>query len=187
MGDFNGDGESDLVVNNSGNGTVSVLLGHGDGTFSAAVSYAAGSGPQSIAVADFNGDGKVDLAVANNASGTVSVLLGRGDGTFNAAVSYAAGNGPASLAVGDFNGDGIVGPRCHHQQWNYQRGGGASGSRYDGTLLGPVSYRRRQRVIHFTGGGGLQRGWQSGSGCHQQRQWQQRQRALGQTWRRRNL
>ena len=44
---------------------MSVLLGNGDGTFQAAVNYAAGTTPCSVAVGDFNGDGKTDLAVAN--------------------------------------------------------------------------------------------------------------------------
>ena len=73
---------------------MSVLLGNGDGTFQAAVNYAAGAGPSSVAVGDFNGDGKADLAVANYDSDNVSVLLGNGDGTFQAAVNYAAGTSP---------------------------------------------------------------------------------------------
>ena len=44
---------------------MSVLLGNGDGTFQAAVNYAVGNAPYSVAVGDFNGDGKPDLAVAN--------------------------------------------------------------------------------------------------------------------------
>lgn len=117
-GDFNGDGKPDLAVVNQGDGTttnpgsVSILLGKGDGTFQAAVEYAAGQSPNSIAVADFNGDGKLDLAVANQGlvlqaiDGSVSILLGKGDGTFQAAVDYAAGKIPYSIAAGDFNGDG---------------------------------------------------------------------------------
>jgi large repetitive protein len=81
-------------------------LGNGDGTFQAAVNYAVGSWPSSVAVGDFKGDGKLDLAVTNSGSNNVSVLLGNGDGTFGATVNYGAGSGPASLAVGDFNGDG---------------------------------------------------------------------------------
>ena len=104
--DFNADGKPDLVVVNNSAGTVSVLLGNGDGTFQPPVNYAVGSGPAAVAVGDFNGDGKPDLAVANSGSNTVSILLGNGDGTFQAAVNYTVTNGPAFMAVGDFNGDG---------------------------------------------------------------------------------
>src|SRR5579884_1007075 len=50
--DFNGDGKVDLVVVNQGSGTISVLLGNGNGTFQAATSYPAGSNPRSVGVAD---------------------------------------------------------------------------------------------------------------------------------------
>jgi hypothetical protein len=108
-GDFNQDGKTDLVITSlpypTGN-TVMVMLGNGDGTFQAPVSYATGNGPRSIAVADFNGDGIPDLATANHDDDTVSILLGNGDGTFQPHVDYATGYQPVSVAVGDFNGDG---------------------------------------------------------------------------------
>jgi hypothetical protein len=107
VGDFNGDGMLDLAVANPGSNNVSVLLGHGDGTFQAARNFAVGTAPVSLAVGDFNGDGLPDLAVANQNSSNVSVLLGMGDGSFQAAVSFAAGRFPSSVAVGDFNGDGV--------------------------------------------------------------------------------
>ena len=115
VGDFNGDGKADLAVvnRNDGNaGTVTILLGDGDGTFTpVATSPATGNGPESVAVGDFNGDGIPDLAVANNNdgnAGTVTILLGNGDGTFTAAaVSPATGNGPDFVAVADFNGGGV--------------------------------------------------------------------------------
>src|SRR5437899_1714382 len=47
VGDFNGDGIPDLAVANANDGTVSVLLGQGGGTFQASQPYVAGSGPSS--------------------------------------------------------------------------------------------------------------------------------------------
>src|SRR5439155_1263538 len=106
VGDFNGDGVPDLAVANSRSDTVSVLLGGGDRTFQAPLTFAVGRNPVFVVVGDFNGDGVPDLAVANE--GAVSVLLGNGDGTFQAALSLTAGGNPRSLAVGDFNGDGVL-------------------------------------------------------------------------------
>src|SRR5262249_48167687 len=77
------------VANSISNGTVSVLKNLGNGTFTAAVSYAAGSYPRSVAVGDVDGDSDLDLVVATYNSGTVSVLRNQGDGTLAAAVSYA--------------------------------------------------------------------------------------------------
>src|SRR5439155_663074 len=101
------------VTNRVHEGTVSVLLGNGDGTFQAALTSSTGgpepfSGryPLSVAAGDFNGDGKLDLAVANGSSDNVAVLLGNGDGTFQTARTLAVGTVPLSVAAGDFNGDG---------------------------------------------------------------------------------
>jgi hypothetical protein len=106
VGDFNGDGRPDLAVANAQSNTVSVLLGHGDGTFASQLTFATGVQPVSVAVGDVNGDGKPDLATANATSNTVSVLLGMGGGTFAPPQSFAVGITPTSVAVGDVNGDG---------------------------------------------------------------------------------
>lgn len=82
VGDLNGDGQPDVIFTdwNVSNERVSVLLNNGHGTFAAALNYAAGSRPSSLAVGDVNGDGKRDLIVINGFSTEgsipgVSVLL----------------------------------------------------------------------------------------------------------------
>jgi len=106
VGDFNGDGELDLAVANSGAGTISILLGKGDGTFEAPVNYSAGSQPSGVTAADLNGDGKLDLAVANTGSNSTSIFLGNGDGSFQAPIAYSVGSNPSAVIAEDLNGDG---------------------------------------------------------------------------------
>jgi hypothetical protein len=108
VGDFDGDGKLDLAVANSLDNTLTILLGHGDGTFAGTVSPpSTGSGPFSVAVGDFNDDGKLDLAVTYFNGNSVGIFLGNGDGTFTPFVTPSTlGVFPSSLAIGDFNGDG---------------------------------------------------------------------------------
>jgi hypothetical protein len=105
-GDFNADGKIDLAVANSGDNTISILLGNGDGTFTAQTPVTAGTGPDWLVTGDFNEDGKEDLAVVNSGSDTVSILLGNGDGTFTLHSSPSTGASPFAVAAGDFNADG---------------------------------------------------------------------------------
>jgi uncharacterized protein (TIGR03437 family) len=74
--------------------------------FSAAATYATGTGPRAIAAGDFNQDGKTDLVTANYNANTVSVLLGSGNGTFGTRTDYAVGTTVIALVTGDFNRDG---------------------------------------------------------------------------------
>src|SRR5437867_3141340 len=63
LGDFNGDGKPDLAVANWAAGTVSVLLGNGDGTFQLPIRSEAGLYSLCVIGGDLNGDGKLDLVV----------------------------------------------------------------------------------------------------------------------------
>jgi hypothetical protein len=120
IADLNGDGKPDLAVANFG-GTISVLLGNGDGTFRPQISaILSGPGAQArdLAIADFNGDGKLDVA-ATQFSGSsifvlppgVHVLLGNGDGTFGPDTFYPLGSRndlDRIVDAGDLNQDGIA-------------------------------------------------------------------------------
>jgi len=114
-GDFNGDGVTDFVVTNGGDNTIKILLGNGDGTFTAGSTITVGLNPFAVAVGDFNGDGIADVVVTNAGRGatlgtTIDVLLGNGSGGFTEAsgspITVAAQ--PTGVAIGDFNGDGIA-------------------------------------------------------------------------------
>ena len=121
--DLNGDGRMDLAVLNlcgsamrpcapqTGGPLPSallVLLGNGDGTFSASPSSpATGASSSAMAAADLNSDGAIDLVVANQNDTTMTVLMGNGDGTFTPTQSgVVTGVGSSAIAIADFNGDG---------------------------------------------------------------------------------
>jgi hypothetical protein len=118
LGDFNGDGNLDLIVpvKNSSTGVTSLTdyLGAGNGTFSPGPVFDTNDYDK-ILVGDLNGDGHSDLVVLNS-SFVATVYLGDGQGgftkatTFNLSMSndplYGFAIPPSDLALGDFNGDG---------------------------------------------------------------------------------
>jgi hypothetical protein len=73
--DMNCDNKPDIIVANSGNNNVGILLNSGDGTFLPQTTYPAGSNPRSVSVIDVNNDNKPDIVVANSDANSVSVLL----------------------------------------------------------------------------------------------------------------
>ena len=102
VGDFNNDGNLDIVVANVGS-TVSVYLGRGDGTFKQPITSTTTAGSYFVAVGDFNNDKKLDLALIDPPY--ISVLLGNGNGTFHAPSDNSSFAGSLWLALGDFNND----------------------------------------------------------------------------------
>src|SRR5205814_1906232 len=75
LGDFTGDGKTDVAATSNSSNQVSVLYGQGGGTLSNPVQFATGSNPWALAAGDFNGDGRPDVATADNGGGAVSVLI----------------------------------------------------------------------------------------------------------------
>ncbi|HEX8204168.1 MAG TPA: VCBS repeat-containing protein, partial [Isosphaeraceae bacterium] len=114
VGDFTGDGISDLLVaDNSTTTSVFLFRGNGDGTFQQPGVAIPNSGAVStfIAVGDLNNDVIADLVVVNSPfapsqiPGDVRVLFGNGNGTFRAPVILATGPSFAGVAVGTFGFD----------------------------------------------------------------------------------
>lgn len=113
--DFNGDGKLDLA--GSGAKSADVMLGNGDGTFGAKISYPVADWTQDLAAGDFNSDGRADLIVTINTPQIgLSLLIGNGDGTFGAATNFpnTAGFDSPSVIAADLNNDGKLDAAIMH-------------------------------------------------------------------------
>jgi len=94
-GDFNGDGNTDLVsVNDSTTSgvlpSVTVFAGNADGSFQSPTQITlTGSSIASAVVDDFNGDGHLDIVVTtqDSAHSYLTFIAGKGNGTFAAPVA----------------------------------------------------------------------------------------------------
>jgi hypothetical protein len=114
VGNFNADSKPDLAVANScpasgvcNQGSVSLLLGNGDGTFAPATGSPFPAGilePAALQVGDVNGDGHPDVVVGHTptAPGGLSVLLGDGQGGLTLAPGSPTRDASGPLALGDF-------------------------------------------------------------------------------------
>ncbi|MFC7667302.1 FG-GAP-like repeat-containing protein [Hymenobacter humi] len=108
LADLNNDGLLDLLVSCL-SGTINVLKGNSDGTFSPQPSLNSVGPVQAVSVADLNGDGNLDLVAPLLYGGDAGyALIGMGNGTFGFTMSTYTGLPPAarSLALADFNEDG---------------------------------------------------------------------------------
>jgi hypothetical protein len=109
-GDFNGDGNLDLVTDSWGEDRLEIVLGDGKGGFATPGKYVnVGKHPyQRIRVADLNGDGKADIVSTNLDGNDVSILLGDGKGEFRQPPGspFPCGDSPFDVAIGDVDGDG---------------------------------------------------------------------------------
>lgn len=110
LGDFNGDGKLDVVIDSWARNQVNLILGDGSGNLlTPGRMFDVGKRPyERVHSADVNKDGHPDVITTNMDSNNVTVLLGDGKGAFQegARSPFAAGVKPWALATDDINKDG---------------------------------------------------------------------------------
>lgn len=115
-GDFNNDGNSDLLMSGYDLDDVSygwflVLSGNGQGEFALVSTFHLADYPWTakLAVGDLNGDGNLDAITVQGEYGFTGGIacLGDGTGRFFSRHDFGAGLYSEGVAIGDFTGDGI--------------------------------------------------------------------------------
>jgi hypothetical protein len=162
--DFNGDGNKDIVMasfcsedggigNHCSDGTLSILLGNGNGTMQGPTILSQNpvvSQFNSAITADINGDGIPDLIQTSStfgqdySQGGVIISLGTGNGNYGPATAFPTGS-PVAFWVfaGDFNGDGKIDLAVANECWDSsctQGGVAILLGNGDGTFQAPKVY-----------------------------------------------
>jgi hypothetical protein len=105
-GDFNGDGRSDVLLQNSSTGDVAVWLTNGFTVTAGAVVGNPGTAYRVVGSGDFNGDGRSDILLQNQNTGEVAMWLMNGFTITSGAVISSPGTSWRVATTGDLNGDG---------------------------------------------------------------------------------
>ena len=122
VADYNGDGKADLAITAvnqatltgpaTATGSLILLQGNGDGTFTEfpGSPVTVGKLPVALASGNLAGNSRADLAVVNQTDATVTILLNNGDGTFAAGLNspLSTASTPTGIAIADFNQDGLA-------------------------------------------------------------------------------
>ncbi len=107
-GDFDGDGDNDLVTANKDadtSSTLSLLYNQGGGDFTR-TDIAAGVRASSITSADLDGDGDLDLVTANFF--TIELFWNDGSGVFSEPAGIEVDRATRFVTTGDLHGDGLL-------------------------------------------------------------------------------
>lgn len=111
VGDFNNDGELDILAATGQSHFVDLLINQGNRTFSVQ-SIPMPDSPNWVAVGDFNNDGKLDFAVSSSRPDTTNymqIFLGNGEGGFTAGQALPLPSFATSFIIPrDLNKDGKI-------------------------------------------------------------------------------
>lgn len=113
IADMNDDGIDDIITNDFGSGSFTVVYGQTSGvaagtTISTQVLYGVNS-PNTLAAGDINRDGIQDLVVTHSTNQSFVLLgNGNGNGTFALGHSFTLGGANSTSTLADLNGDGYL-------------------------------------------------------------------------------
>jgi hypothetical protein len=108
VGDFDGDGHSDVFWYHPGPGADYIWWGTGNAaTFGRVHDEFVVNGSYRPLAGDFNGDGRTDIAwIPVDSAGSISVWLGRANRSFSSFAIALPAAAQVRFFAGDFNGDG---------------------------------------------------------------------------------
>ena len=107
-GDFNGDGNVDMIAQDSSTGAVNVWFMNGNALSSTQTLTTTATTTSVSGIADFNGDGILDLLLDDISSGLKSIIFLSGSGSSLSAgstVNIETNTGYRIVGAADFNGD----------------------------------------------------------------------------------
>ena len=111
-GDWDGDGNRDMIARNPSNGDLWLYQGNGSGGFAGARVIGVGWGgfDAIFSPGDWNGDGSVDLLARGRSDGALYLYPGNGLGGFKAPAKVGVGWGGITdlAASGDWDGNGVI-------------------------------------------------------------------------------
>jgi hypothetical protein len=110
--DFNADGHWDVLVSNSGDGTIQVLIGDGTGAFTASAPVPMGGTTYAAFAGDLDGNGASDAVItmtdSNGQNPRIAILEGDAIGGLSLKANFPLGSVSATIQSGDLNLDGFV-------------------------------------------------------------------------------
>lgn len=159
-GDFNGDGKSDILFQDSVTGKVQIDLMNG-ATVSSFGTLTPGSNLTAIGTGDFNGDGKSDILFRDNTTGAAVMWTMNGATQLGSFAPVARpGNVPQNFVLtgaSDINGDGIsdlIWRSAANGNVNVTLENGSGGALAgSGTLAGALTPNTNWNILASTGGG----------------------------------